>query len=73
MAYRPGGSGWRCRPCQFAYDGTGRLYGDGRCMRVESALARYVNRRRARVEWIQHQSMAAGKFSARHLQSAMPR
>ena len=27
---------------------------------VESALANYVNRRTARVKWVQHQSMAVG-------------
>jgi 2-polyprenyl-6-methoxyphenol hydroxylase-like FAD-dependent oxidoreductase len=31
---------------------------------VESALTRYVNRRRARVEWVQHQSMAVGEMLA---------
>jgi 2-polyprenyl-6-methoxyphenol hydroxylase-like FAD-dependent oxidoreductase len=28
---------------------------------VESALASYVSRRKSRVEWVQHQSMAAGE------------
>ena len=31
---------------------------------VESALTRYVNRRSARVEWVQHQSMAVGEILA---------
>ena len=31
---------------------------------VESALASYVNRRKARVEWVQHQSMAVGESLA---------
>jgi 2-polyprenyl-6-methoxyphenol hydroxylase-like FAD-dependent oxidoreductase len=29
---------------------------------VESALASYVNRRKARVKWVQHQSMAVGEI-----------
>jgi 2-polyprenyl-6-methoxyphenol hydroxylase-like FAD-dependent oxidoreductase len=29
---------------------------------VESALTSYVNRRTARVKWVQHQSMAVGKI-----------
>ena len=28
---------------------------------VESALASYVNRRKPRVEWVQHQSMTVGE------------
>jgi hypothetical protein len=29
---------------------------------VESALAGYVNRRRGRVKWVKHQSMAVGEI-----------
>jgi 2-polyprenyl-6-methoxyphenol hydroxylase-like FAD-dependent oxidoreductase len=29
---------------------------------VESALTRYANRRRDRVKWVQHQSMAVGEI-----------
>src|SRR6266851_7403178 len=80
MAYRSGSSGRGCGARQLADDGTGRLHGDGRCMRagrredacvlaeelraaatVESALASYVSRRKDRVEWVQHQSMAVGE------------
>ena len=29
---------------------------------METALASYVSRRKARVEWVQHQSMAVGEI-----------
>jgi hypothetical protein len=43
-------------------DHTSQAGSDRTLTTVESALASYVNRRKARVKWVQHQSMAVGEI-----------